>query len=159
MIDTTRKKTPMLVGRIYQPSSKSNEKYQWIDKIESVLATITTSFDGTAIITGEINMDTTKVSEVRKYYLNMLATFDLVQHFELPTRKGQKTIDHIISNTPRNVIYQNVLPCPSVSDHDAPYIITTFIIERFEPRKKFIKDMNNYTSDFEKLTFYISLCV
>ena len=42
----------------------------------------------------------------------------------VPFLKGTKIIDHIITNIPNKILYSNVLPCPSISDHDAPYIET-----------------------------------
>ena len=40
---------------------------------------------------------------------------NLVQHINLPTRKGSKIIYRIIINIPNKILYSNVLPCPSIS--------------------------------------------
>ena len=48
---------------------------------------------------------------------------NLVQHINLPTRKGSKIIYRIIINIPNKILYSNVLPFPSISDHDVLYII------------------------------------
>lgn len=42
----TRKTKPVLIGIFYQPRSNNQDKLAWIDKIETVLAIITISFDG-----------------------------------------------------------------------------------------------------------------
>lgn len=91
-----------------------------------------------------MNINLKKQSNISEKYLQCLSNFNLAQEISLPTRKGSKLIDHIITNIPKKVIYSNVLPCPSVSDHDAPYIIVNVPTNKFEPRYKFIRDMKNF---------------
>ena len=78
----------------------------------------------------------------------------------LPTRKGIKIIDQVIRNIPNKILYSNVLSCPSISDHDAPYIIAKMPIIKYQPRCKFIRYMKNfdlqkYIDDFKLLPFSI----
>ena len=54
------------------------------------------------------------------------------------------------------MITANVLPCATVSDHDAPYIITNIPIIKFQTRTKYIRNMKffnikDYMDDFETL--------
>ena len=55
-----------------------------------------------------------------------------------PMRKGEKIIDPICSNIPSDIDYTNVIPCPSRSDHDAPYIIAKIPANNFQPRCNYI---------------------
>ena len=76
------------------------------------------------ILMGDIDIDFMKVSDsVTNSYNDILQSCNLQQHITKPTRitESSKTlIDHVISNNHRCVSYSDVLPCPSVSDHDAP---------------------------------------
>ena len=73
---------------------------------------------------------------------------NLVQHINLPTRKGSKIIYRIIINIPNKILYSNVLPFPSISDHDVLYIIAKIPTNKYQPCYKFVRDMNNF--DFQK---------
>ena len=78
----------------------------------------------------------------------------------LPTRKGINIIDQVIRNIPNKILYSNVLSCPSISDHDAPYIIAKMPTIKYQPRCKFIRYMKNfnlqkYIDDFKLLPFSI----
>ena len=53
-------------------------------------------------------------------------------------------IDNIISNTLNRVTYCNVLPCPTVSDHDAPYACINVRAHRFQPRFKLLRDEKQF---------------
>ena len=77
----------------------------------------------------------------------------------MPTFKGTKIIDHIIPNLQENkLITTNVLPCPTVSNHDAPYIITNIPGIKFQNRTKYIPNMKHfnikvYIDDFKTTSF------
>ena len=80
-----------------------------------------------------------------KWYKEVIETYNLKQHITIPTRKGTKIIDHIITNLQENkLITTNVLPCPTVSDHDAPYIITNNPGIKFQTRTKYIRNMKHF---------------
>jgi len=91
----------------------------------------------------------------------MLNCYNLSQHVQLPTRvtlKSSTLIDHVISNVPNRVTYTNVLPCSSVSDHDAPYVCINVRVKRFQPRYKMIRnerefDEEKFLRDFSELPF------
>ena len=74
-----------------------------------------------------------------------------------PLSNTFKIIDHIITNLQENkLIITNVLPCPAVSDHDAPYVITNIPGKRFQTRTKDIRNMKyfnikDYIDDFKTL--------
>ena len=53
----------------------------------------------------------------------MLETFNLTQHISLPIRKGEKLIDHIISNTTFQSVYENVMTTDEISDPDMSFVI------------------------------------
>lgn len=59
-----------------------------------------------------------------------------------PTCQAVKTIDQVISNlkTEGSLIY-DVLPCLTISDHDAPYAIPQKL---FQARFKYIRNMKNF---------------
>ena len=65
------------------------------------------------------------------------------QHVKKPTRKTA-ILDHIITNFIAKVKNVNVIPCPEVSDHDAPSITLSTKFAPFEPRYKIIRDMKNF---------------
>ena len=73
---------------------------------------------------------------------------NLVQHINLPTRKGSKIIYRIIINIPNKILYSNVLPFPSISDHDVLYIIAKIPTNKYQCCYKFVRDMKNF--DFQK---------
>ena len=63
-----------------------------------------------------------------------------------PTRQVVKTIDHIVSNLEtEEVLITDVLPCATVSDHDAPYAIIKIPTAKFQARYKYIRNMKNFS--------------
>ena len=57
-------------------------------------------------------------------------------------------------------MYYNVLPCPSISDHDAPYMTAKIATSKYQTRYKLIRDMENFDlqkhiDDFKQLPFLI----
>ena len=89
------------------------------------------------------------------------STYDLNNHISKATRIGKKLIDHIISNIPANkILHSDVLPCPTISDHDAPYIIANMPVNKFETRYKYIRNLKNfelekYVQDFKTLPIFL----
>ena len=89
----------------------------------------------------------------------MLHTYQLSCHITKPTRKAKKLIDHISSNISKNkILHSDVLPCATISDHDAPYIIVNIPTNKYEIRYKFIRslkhfDLETYINDFKTLPF------
>ena len=53
-------------------------------------------------------------------------------------------IDYIITNTPTQVSHCDVLPCPLISDHDAPYACINARFTRFVPRYKYIRNKRDF---------------
>ena len=64
----------------------------------------------TIILAGDTNIKVNEPSRPQKRYQEILENFNLVQHINLPTRKGSRIIDHIIANIPNKILYSNVLP-------------------------------------------------
>ena len=132
--ETTNKS--YLVAALYQPSSNEKEKLIWIEKRETLLSIVNSTWNKTIKITGDTNIDYLKPSVAVKGYKEFMETYNLKQHITIPTCKGTKIIDHIITT--------NVFPCPPVSDHDAPYIITNTPGIKFQTRTKCIQNMKHF---------------
>ena len=54
------------------------------------------------------------------------------------------------------MLHSDVLPCPTISDHDAPYIIKNIPTNKYEIRYKFTRnlkhfDLETYINDFKIL--------
>ena len=146
-----------LVAAFYQPSSDEKEKLIWIEKLDTLLSIVNSTWNKTIIITGDTNIDYLKPSVALKRYKEVNETCNLKEHITIPTRKGTKIIDHIITNLQENkLITTNVLPCPTISDHDAPYIITNIPGIKFQTRTKYVRNMKHfnikdYVDDFKTL--------
>ena len=75
----------------------------------------------------------------------VIETYNLMQHIAMPTRRGTKTIDHIITNIQENkLITTNVLPNPTISDHDAPEIITNRPGIKIQTRTKYVRNIKHF---------------
>ena len=141
----------------YQPSAKPDDKTIWLNKIETILSIITSTFTGTIILTGDTNINIKEDFNIKKWYTELLQ--NLPQHTQLPTKKSTKTIDHIITNIPNEVIHSNILLCSSISDHDAPYIIAKNSTPKYQTRYEFIRDMaeldmGKFKEDFKLIPFW-----
>ena len=152
-----------LVAALYQPSSDEKQKFIWIEKLDMLLSIINSTWNKTIIMTGDTNIDYLKPSVALKRYKEVIETYNLKQHITIPTRKGTKIIDHIITNLQENkLITTNVLPCPTVSDHDATYIKTNIPGIKFQTRTKYIRNMKHfnikdYVDDFKTLPLALPL--
>ena len=136
----------------------------WIQTFEDLLNTNIASWDGMLLLAGDINLDMfhPEMSEVKRHN-ELLDSLNLKQMVTKATRisKTSKTlIDHIITNTPKRITYTEVLPCPLVSDHDAPYVCVNGRITRYTPRHKLIRNEKRFfetafIDDFAFLPFEI----
>ena len=130
-----------------------------MEKIDAVLSSIKRTWDSAIILTGDTNIDLLSSSTTRDMYEQMLHTYQLSCHITKPTGKDKKLIDHISSNICENKIFHlDVLPCPTISDHDAPYIIVNIPTNKYEIRYKFIRnlkrfDLETYINDLKTLPF------
>ena len=79
------------------------------DKIETTFSIIASTFTATIILAGDTNINVNEPSQPQKRYQEILENFNLVQHINLPTRKGSKIIDHIITNITNKILYSNIL--------------------------------------------------
>ena len=92
-------------------------------------------------------------------YEQMLHMYQPSCHISKSSRKGKKLIDHISSNICKNeILNSDVLPCPTVSDRDAPYIIANIPTNKYQIRYKFMRnlkhfDLETYINDFQVLPF------
>ena len=138
-----------LVGVFYQPRPEDKEKLIWILKLDTILSVITTTWNKTIAIAGDTNIDYNKPSTVFETYKEVLDTYNLKQHVKKQTRQSVRT---------EKVLITDVLPCPAVSDHDAPCSIIKISTVSFQKRHKYIRNMKNfntkkYYKDFSTLPF------
>ena len=124
-------------------------------KLDTILSAITAIWDKTIVIAGDTNIDYNKSSAVLETYKEELDTYNLKHYVKKPIRQGVKTIDHIISNLKTNkIVITDVLPCPTVSDHDTSYAIIKIPTTSFQTKYKYIRNMNNFNlKDFSTLPF------
>jgi len=148
------KHSKMLLGVLYR--SELIQDYQtWLDTVERLFGQLNVLWDGLIVAVGDVNVNmlTPNSPEVKKY-TDMLTSLNLHQHVERPTRTtptSKTLIDHIISNAPNRVTYCNVLPCPTISDHDGPYACINVRVKRFQPRYKLLRNEKRFDeSAFKK---------
>ena len=147
-ISGRNKNSKLLLGVMYR-SNRMQDFQTWIDKSENIISHLCSVWDGLLVITGDFNIDLLRpdLPQVRQY-MDMLESLNLHQHVEQPTRttaSSKTLIDHIISNIPNRVTHTGVLPCPTISDHDAPYACINVRITRFESRFKMSEVNGNLT--------------
>ena len=112
--------------------------------------------DSTIILTDNTNIDLSSSSTTCDIYEQILHTFQLSFQITKPTRKGKTLIDHISSNICKNkIIHSDVLPCLTISEHDAPYIIVNIPTNEYEICYKFMRnlkhfDVETFINDFTK---------
>ena len=134
-----------LVGVFYQPLPEDKEKLIWIQKLDTILSATTTTWNKTIVIAGDTNIDYNKPSTVLETSKEILDTCNFKQHIKKPTRQGVKTIDHIVRNLEtKKVLITDVLPCPTVTDHDAPYVIIKIPTTSFQARYRYIRNLENF---------------
>lgn len=137
----------MLLGVLYR-SNFIQDFHTWIDTAESLFSQLNVVWDGLLLVTGDVNVDmlTPVASQVRKY-CDMLTSLILYQHVTKPTRTtptSKTLIDHIISNTLNRIAYCNVLPCPTISDHDALYACINIRVTHFQTRYKLLSNEKHF---------------
>ena len=157
----------MLLGVLYR-SNFIQDFHTWIDTVESLFSQLNVLWDGLLVVAGDVNIDilTLAAPQVRKY-CDMLTSLNLYQHVTKPTRTmptSKTLIDHIISNTPNRITYCNVLPCPTISDHDAPYACINIRVPRFQTRYKLLRnekhfDEAKFKEDLGGVPFSTVFCV
>ena len=143
-ITLRNKSSNLLLGIFYQPNSDNLAKSIWLDMFDGILSYACSRWNNSIVICGDMNFDLSKPKDpIQKHYLSILWSHNLNQYVKKPTRKTA-ILDHIITNSIAKVKNVNVIPCPQVSDHDAPYIILSTKLAPFEPRYKIICDMKNF---------------
>ena len=141
------KHSEMLLGVLYR--AELIQDYQtWLDTVKRLFKQLNVLWDGLIVATGDVNVDMLMPNcpKVRKY-INMLKSRNQHEHVQRPTKTtstSKTLIDHIISNAPNCVSYCNVLPCPTISDHDGPYTCMNARVKRFQPRYKLLRDEKRF---------------
>ena len=87
-IQGRKKNSACLIGVFYQPSSENNKKLEWLEKLDSVLSIVKSTWNGTVRITGDSNIDLLASTEIQKRYTEVLETYDLNNHISKATRIG-----------------------------------------------------------------------
>ena len=64
-------------------------------------------------------------------YNDILDAYRLTQHISYLTRHGKSLTGHINTNIPKKVICENVLPCETISDHDALFVVLNIKKQKF----------------------------
>ncbi len=130
------KNTKVLLGTIYRSESQMRFS-EWLQKIEDLLSEIVASWDSLLILTGDVNINMLRPdkSDV-KHYIEVLDSLNMkprqvVTKATRTTKSTMTLIDHVVINLPKCVTYTEALPCPLVSDHDAPYITVNARVMRF----------------------------
>ena len=54
----------------YQPSSENNKKLEWIEKLDSVLSIVKSTWNGNIMINGDSNIDLLALTEIQKRYID-----------------------------------------------------------------------------------------
>ncbi|XP_048590336.1 uncharacterized protein LOC5519158 [Nematostella vectensis] len=153
----------LLLGVVYRSGAIMTYS-DWLDTFESLLSDLSISWHGMLLVTGDVNVDLFRPSEcyVRKY-MDVLESLNLTQLVTKATRTtlhSETLIDHMITDLPKQVSYCDVLPCPQIGDHEAPYVCMNIRVTRFTPRYKYIRDERNFdehafTNDIEQLPLSI----
>ena len=126
------KNSNLRLGIFYQPNFDNLAKSIWLDKFDDILSYACSRWNNSVVICEDKNLDLSKSDEpIQKRYLSILSRHNLNQHVKKPTRKTA-ILDHIITNSIAKVKDVNVIPCPEVSDHDAPYITLSTKFAPFE---------------------------
>jgi hypothetical protein len=148
----------LLFGVMYRSERMQNFQ-TWIDKTENLFSQLNILWDGLTVITGDFNVDLFRPECPQvKHYTDMLESLNLHQHVERPTRvtPSSKTMIDLIISKPNCITYCNVLPCPTISDHDAPYACINIRTNRYQRRFRFIRhekkfDKDAFIRDFSEL--------
>ena len=149
----------LLLGVLYQSIRIINSN-DWIERFEDLLSNIVPTWEGIFVMTGDININMFNVSyPLVLQYTGILQSFNLTQHVSKPTRVTSTSgtlVDHLISNDPQKITHTDVLPCSSISDHDAVYATVNVRVKKYLPPYKFICNMKNfdknaYQKDFSTL--------
>ncbi|XP_028409262.1 uncharacterized protein LOC114531856 [Dendronephthya gigantea] len=142
------KNSKLLLGVVYR-SEKILSRQIWLDGFKSILSYLAAQWDGLLLITGDTNVDLLNSSSpLTKQYLEILDMHNLQQMVTKPTRitvTSRTLIDHFITNDAHKITHTDVIHCPLVSDHSAPYVCVNARVTRFLPRYKYLRDERNYT--------------
>ena len=71
-IQGRKKNSACLIGVFYQPSSENTKKLEWIEKLDSVLSIVKSTYNGTVKITGDSNIGLLASTEILKRYIEVL---------------------------------------------------------------------------------------
>ena len=65
-IQEKKKNSTCLIGVFYQPSSENSKKLEWIEKLDSVLSIVKSTWNGNIMITGNSNINLLASTEIQK---------------------------------------------------------------------------------------------
>ena len=107
-------------------------KKKWLDHFEEIIAHASLKWNGVTIATGDFNIDLIDGDKITvNKYNNILDAYRLTQHISYPARHAKSLIDHISTNIAKKVFCENVIPCETISDHDAPFVVLNIKKQKF----------------------------
>lgn len=120
-------------------------------QFNDILPNVVSPWDRLLILVGDMNINLLDPSSnVTSQYTGVLSFMNLTQHISKPTTTtptSRTLIDHLISNYLPKVMHSDVLPCPSVSDHDAVYATMNTRTITYIPRYKYIRNERCFNVD------------
>ena len=134
----------------------------WLDKFDDILSYACSRWNNSTVICGDMNFDLPKPDEpIQKRYLSILSSHNLNQHVKKPSRKTT-ILDQIMTNSIAEVKHVNVIPCPEVSDHDAPYITLSTKsapVEKHYNAIRLIRDLKTFDSKISSCILFLATSV
>ena len=97
-----------------------------IQKLDTTLSTVTTTWNKTITITGDTNIVYNKPSTVLENYEEVIDTYNLKQT--------------------ERILITDVPSCPTVIDRDAPNSIHKISTKSIQTRFKYIRNMKNFNA-------------
>ena len=131
-----------------------------LQKLDTIIGQLSGSWDGTVMICGDMNINTLdSTNPILNLHEATLNPYNITRHINEPTR-GNKVLDHIISNSPSQIKHCGVIPCPQISNHDSPYVIFDTKSRVYKPRYKYIRsmktfDQKTFVNGFSNLPFSV----
>ena len=134
-IQGRKKNSACLIGVFYQASSENNKKLEWIEKLDSVLSIVKSTCNATVMIIGDSNIGLLASTEIQKRYIEVLESNPNCKEIYRP----------YLSNIQANkILHSDVLPCPTISDHEAFSMIANMPGNKFKTRYKYRRNLKNF---------------
>ena len=101
--------------------------------------------------TGDTNINLLSLEKAdSKKYLGLLEQYNMHQIVSKPTRTASTSstlIDHIIVSHKDLVKHTDMLPCPTISDHNGPHTFLNVRLKKYEPYLEYIRDERKFNEE------------